>query len=427
MATRQISSRKSRNPISNPVSQSAHRPAVIHFRATTPVLAMCVAAALYSTGAQAADDPEPAGEVHDRAASEAIDIAIIAKKKGWTVPDTQRRMNEQRKFGELQDQIEAQFPTEFSGAEFAKTPGGKSFLRFRGVVPDAAKSLAAQSGLNVELTGGRVFSAKELQERSIAAVQYFAAAGYRQVGSAVLPNGSIEVVVTGKPRAGVELPPALAKGMVVRFVERDVVVNEHTYGGAYIHGSSGQCTTGFSVRSLTTGITGVTTAAHCSGMNHYHQPQSTITYDTQWEAQHEGGNGDVEWHSTPATSTQGDHFDLAEYYADPSDRREVNSVETSAAVNNTYCVYSRMQGTRSCDDVYSTFVNSFSFSGGLVSNLVAMDDDNTVGGDSGGPWSYGTEAVGGHRGDQWIWFGTRNVWSRAWLFDSAIDVEVLTQ
>lgn len=373
-----------------------------------------------TTSATQVVDSDPSGEVHDRAASEAIDIAIIAKHKSWTLPDTRRHMGDQQKFGDLQEQIESQFPTEFSGAEFAKTPGGKSYLRFRGVVPDAAKSLAAESGLNVDLTGGREFSAEELKSRSVATVRYFADAGYKQVGSAVLADGRIEVVVTGQPKPGINLPQQLTKGVVVRYVNRDVVVNEHTYGGAYIHGANTQCTTGFSVRSLITDETGVSTAAHCSGMNHYHQPEGGPAYDTVWEDQHEGLNGDVEWHST-------DHLELAEYYADPTDRREVNSVETSAAVNNIYCVYSRMQGTRSCDDVYSTFATSSTSGGGLVSNLVAMDGDNTVGGDSGGPWSYSTEAVGGHRGDQWIMFNTRNVWSRAWLFDSAIDVEVIVQ
>jgi len=387
------------------------------------VVAASVAAALWTLIAAAtqAHDLPPGDAAQDRAASEAVDIAIIAKKKGWTLAATRRHMDEQRRFGDLQDEIEALFPTKFSGAEFATTPGGKSYLRFKGTVPAAAKSLAAESGLNVALTGGRRYSALELQKRAVATVKYFADAGFEQVGSAVLADGTIEVVVTGKPQPAISLPRTLTKGVTVRYVDHDVVGNEHTYGGAYIHGASSQCTTGFSVQSLLTGELGVTTAAHCSGMNHYHQPNTTIAYNAFFEDQHEGFEGDVEWHTTP------DHVVLAEYYASPTDRREVNSVETSAAVNNTYCVYSRMQGTRTCDDVYSTFVTSFTFSGGLVSNLVAMDGDSTVGGDSGGPWSFGTEAVGGHRGDQWIWFNTRNVWSRAWRFDTAIDVEVLTQ
>jgi hypothetical protein len=112
-----------------------------------------------------------------------------------------------------------------------------------------------------------------------------------------------------------------------------------------------------------------------------------ISYGTSFQAQHIGLNGDVEWH-VPSS-----HQILPEYYASPSDRRQVNSVETTAAVNNTYCLYSRMQGTRTCDQVWSPVVAMLTLSS-LASNLVGMDDSNTVGGDSGEPWSCSTDAAG---------------------------------
>ena len=84
-----------------------------------------------------------------------------------------------------------------------------------------------------------------------------------------------------------------------------------------------------------------------------------------------------------------------------------------------------MNGTRTCDQIYSTFVVSFS-GGTMIASLIATDNDNTSPGDSGGPWSFGTIADGGHRGDQWIWFGWRNIFSRAALFPAALGVEVMT-
>jgi hypothetical protein len=56
-----------------------------------------------------------------------------------------------------------------------------------------------------------------------------------------------------------------------------------------------------------------------------------------------------------------------------------------------------------------------------------MDDDNASPGDSGGPWSYQTEAVGTVVGWYWVPFGNHDAWSPAWLFDSALDVDVLVQ
>ena len=133
------------------------------------------------------------------------------------------------------------------------------------------------------------------------------------------------------------LPPALSEGVDVTVTDRQAGGELHGYGGAKTRSSGSQCTTGFSVRSLLTDATGVTTAAHCNGMAFYEEPW-TDNYDIEFplQDQHIGINGDVEWHATL------DHVDLAEYYADdsPSARREVNSVETSAATNNLYCLYS---------------------------------------------------------------------------------------
>ena len=210
--------------------------------------------------------------------------------------------------------------------------------------------------------------------------------------------------------------------MTVRHVNHDVVVHEHTYGGAEVHSSGSQCTTGFTVESLFTAETGVTTAAHCAGMTKYVQPQGGPTYTIDFEGEHEGLFGEVAWYTSP------DHLDAAEYYADfPDDLRQVNSVETSVAVNNFYCVYSRMQGTRACDTVYAPFVAVYNSSGVIIAALVGMTADNTIGGDSGGPWSYSTEATGIHSGDVFLGFSWRNIFSVAKLLPAALLVSVITQ
>ena len=371
--------------------------------------------------AQAHDhDPDPGGTARGTAASEATDIGIIAADKGWSLEATRRQMADQHAFGNLQNQIETRFPTSFAGAEFATSPGGRSFLRFKGAVPAAAEALATESGLDVGLTGGRRYSSAELADRTVASVKFFEAAGYPQVAAAVLRDGLIDIAVSGVAKPGVELPPALADGARVTYTEREVAGNLHTYGGAKISGGGFQCTTGFTVRSLITGTMGVTAAAHCTGMNTYDQPNTSplISYLTSFQAQHIGLSGDVEWH-VPSV-----HQILPEYYASPSDRRQVNSVETTAAVNNTYCLYSRMQGTRTCDQVYSTYIATLT-GVGLATNLVGMDDMNGIGGDSGGPWSYGTEAAGTVCGWIWVPFGNHDTWSKAWLFDSALGIEVM--
>jgi len=396
----------------------ARRPIVVLL--TVLPLTFGLAHAAPAHGQTEADPEPPPHAVHDRAESDAIDVALIARQKGWTIEQTTRHMADQERFGDLQDAIEAQDATVFSGAEFATKPGGRSFLRFKGTVPTAAKTLATASGLNVRLTGNRKYSATELGNRATAIATFFQGHGYEQVAVAVLPTGRTEVAISGQRRPGVALPLSLRGGTRVRYTDQDVSLDHHTFGGAEVSSSSSECTSGFSVEHETTGETGATTAAHCDGLDTYLQPLTNISYDFDFEDAHLGLFGDVEWHSTP------NHSDLAEYFANVTDQREVNSVETSSAVNNTYCVFSRQQSTRICDDVWSTIVVQVSGSG-IASDLIGMDDRNTVAGDSGGPWSFSTEAAGGVKGAIYLPFGWHDTWSKAWKFDNAIDVDVLTQ
>jgi len=76
-----------------------------------------------------------------------------------------------------------------------------------------------------------------------------------------------------------------------------------------------------------------------------------------------------------------------------------------------------MQGKRVCDRVYSTSVTQ---SG--AKKLVAMDNEDAVGGDSGGPWSYGTTAAGVVKGYKTIWFKKRGTFTRANNFYRALGV-----
>jgi hypothetical protein len=335
-------------------------------------------------------------------------------------------MEDQEAFGALQDEVQTRFRTTFAGAEHAESPGGRSWIRFKGDVPAAAQALASASGLDVGLTGGRRFSAAELTGRAVDVVRLLADAGHRPVSAEVSPSGVIEVAASGSRRPGAVLPPALSEGVNLRFVEQAVAGDLHGYGGAKVRNTSTGlgCTTGFSVEHRVTAETGVTTAAHCDGMNRYEQPWSAgdlNDIEFPFREQHIGGLGEVEWHATVG------HSDLAEYYADgsPLARREVNSVETGTAVNNLYCLYSYVGGNRTCDRVRSTSVVMFTT--GLSWTLIGMDDYNAEPGDSGGPWSYQTEAVGTVVGWYWAPFGNHDAWSPAWLFDSALDVDVLVQ
>src|SRR3954469_19657387 len=182
-------------------------------RLTTTAVAAAVAVVAMSPSVNAVavgvgyHDPAPGGAALDKAAATAIDVAIIAETFGWTPEATRRHMEDQEAFGALQDEVQTRFGTTFAGAEHAESPGGRSWIRFKGDVPAAARALASASGLDVGLTGGRRFSAAELTRRAVDVVRLLADAGHRPVSAEVSPSGVIEVAASGPRRPGAVLPP----------------------------------------------------------------------------------------------------------------------------------------------------------------------------------------------------------------------------
>ena len=76
--------------------------------------------------------------------------------------------------------------------------------------------------------------------------------------------------------------------------------------------------------------------------------------------------------------------------------------------------------------VYSTSVSQDGCQGRTAHRLVAMDNNDGIGGDSGGPWSWGTMAVGIVKGYKTIWFGKRSTFTKATRFDDGLGVWVKT-
>lgn len=213
--------------------------------------------------------------------------------------------------------------------------------------------------------------------------------------------------------------------VLTEYEDEDAVKPLHTYGGRKISGNGSQCTTAFSVISHS-GHGGITTAAHCTGMNWYDAVPPESDYSTYYQGQHRGWYGDMEWHKTL-------HIEPAQYYARPNERRYVTSVANSISKGQWVCGYSRMQGTRRCDKVHRTSV-SVRYSGlPRMYNLVAMRGMMMIPGDSGGPWSYGSQAFGIVSGGMVMcnFLGIfdchwRDLWSRASYLPQALGVMVRT-
>lgn len=370
---------------------------------------MLAAPALASSGSTvSARDAKDADKI-------TTDVKLIAEQTGWDVGATAEHLATQAAFGQLVNTLSNEFPKNFAGASFAEKPDAASQVLVKGRTPSGITKLVRSSGLRVEIVDGQKFAEVEQQNRAAEIVRALVEQGHEDVATAILPTGEIQVSVSGRTDAGTKLPKHLQTGVKIAQAPKEVSQDEvDIKGGVQVYGNGSQCTSGFSVRSLSTGTTGISTAAHCTGMNRYSNPgPDTVMF---FRAQHNGFWGDVEWHTT-------NEPEIDNYIAGPGDERDVAVVWPSNgyAKNMWTCVHSRMQNRRSCDKIYSTNVSSNG-----AGNLIATDNDNTVGGDSGGPWSWNNIADGIHKGDKWIWFGTRNVFSKAGLLPVALGVEVMT-
>jgi hypothetical protein len=367
-----------------------------------------------------AHDPDPRNRPVSAAVAERNDVDLVAKTFGWPVDKTAAHLKASRAFAALGQKLSAKFPNAYAGAVFAEAPGGTSVLRFVGTVPAEATRLAKATGLAVDLKGGAKYSERALRNRSLQVHSELRKLGYTEVVTATTVDDGVVATVAG-PGKEMVLPSALRAGVKVERAPERAVTDEHTRGGGILRDDGVfECTSGFAV-TTPGGTTGYAGAGHCDGINQYRQPEDGLTYAVVHQAQHVGTFGDFEWKTSS-------HIEPAEFFARNAEIRDVTSVTPafSLPVNTPSCVYGRSSNLRACDQVFSTFVTATT-AAGTASSLYAMDGDHTIGGDSGGPWSFATIADGIHKGDIFLSGATRNMWSQVGLLPSALGVSVRTK
>jgi hypothetical protein len=91
--------------------------------------------------------------------------------------------------------------------------------------------------------------------------------------------------------------------------------------------------------------------------------------------------GDVEWYTTV-------NLERDDFYRDANNLSDVGGLRvTNTMVNNTVCYYGRKSNLRTCDHtVEAVFVNVLAEGNVPVGELARTTNNDTVKGDSGGPW-----------------------------------------
>lgn len=400
----------------------------------TAVPAALVAAGLLPSAAGAASAPveaeAPAASARalGREAAESVDVKIAAAQTGRSVADVARDREVADRLGAVQERLAATQPDRYAGARL--TPGGGATLYVKGAADEAVRQLVREAGVEITVVEGRAHSWVEMEDRSRRLHRAIAARGYRNIATSFdETTGALEATVTrgpGLPATARDLraalPAELRAGTRLAVQDAPVNADEHAFGGNWVRDSGTRlCTSGFSVVSGS-GVTGVTTAGHCNGIDEIEEPGVGVMALTH-RGEHRGQWGDVEW------KTSSDHIEPAEFYASSSDRRQVNSIEPRASltVGEGICVYGRSSDSRNCGTTVLRTSASCTVDGIFNDRLVAMNAAVTVGGDSGGGWTFGTRAYGSHKGRCTFDGATRNVFSVADLYDEALGVTVRTQ
>lgn len=284
---------------------------------------------------------------------------------------------------------------------------------------------------HVEIRENRGFSLVELERRQDRVHNRFIELGYTDLVSYYnLEDGSIDVEVVPLPSGpdrGVNasemrsaLPPdLLVDGLNITF--RDSLPGQDessVHGGGMLEPAGGSgllCTGGFNVRKGS--VRGVSTAWHCDPPFTYENRDGGHEYSATQRGSHIGEWGDLRWFSTAGSET--DDF----YWKWGHHRRDVSSVRHSVE-GEELCRFGMKTGRKCGDHVYKKGVDK-TVRGHSVNRLTAMHRENAEKGDSGGPWYWGTTAIGVHQGEKWIAPFTRDIFSEAGRLDEALGVTVL--
>jgi hypothetical protein len=388
-------------------------------------LALALATTLASFAPAASAAPAD-GVLQTPAEAMAMDLGLVAKAQGWTVAQARAQFDAARAMDRVQEAVAARMPDAYVGGALSARPGDAPSLLIKGGADAFVRETVAAAGIPIRIVDRQPYSYRELEQRSAKAHRSLLALGYREVITAVdIQSASVTASVgrrqglpaSASAMAGA-LPADLRSGVKVTVVDGSVGGYETAaFGGQRIQSNTSICTSGFSVTNgVTTGITG---AAHCTGMNTV--IHGAVSHSLSFQAEHRGAQGDVEWYTTPVPEPD-------DFHADSVNIRDVISVEpvNNITVGESVCFYGRSINVRTCTTVNSTNLTLTFTDGVTVSRLVASTDNVSTGGDSGGPWTFNNTAYGVHVGAATIGGARRSLFTPADIIDDAIGMSVRT-
>lgn len=366
-----------------------------------------------------------------------LDIDLLVKESGMSYAEAVDAINAQDEFARYADKLMAKFPNRIARMWKEPAPSTKSHIQFVGKVPAEVMDEVFMNKVpaHVSITGGGSISFQDNIRRAQVVAKGLRKAGYKRSLSFYDPSTDsiqLEVKVSkGAARPdpgeilravqeglrGTELSEHIrsitGKDLKIKTVygEGEIMEFDHVRGGNWIQDDGfRECTSGWSVSGPNGD--GFITAAHCTGINGFEEAGGLV-FSTTWRDQ-EFGSGDVEYHTTG-------HIALDDFYATATEIRDVNDIRSWWSMfGGTVCEYGRSSNTRTCNHTVNGLLVTVNYSIGTVNNLIRVTGDNSIGGDSGGGWSYNYTAWGVHSGSN----GSQSYFTPADLAESALGVTI---
>lgn len=382
------------------------------------------ATAFITTAAWAAPDVVK----QDSAAALQADLELLAAGKNISLKAAAEGIAFHEQFAEYVENLAARYPQQISRIWLEPVPEKRAFVQFTGPVP------AENPPKHVVFFGNGRITQEDHARRAELAADILKAKGMRNFLTLFDPVAGkirIEMVL----REGLPEPDAQDIFETVRdyiwldqelFGEALVVVPSDLHleitrgdhpiytletvrgGESLFDDGTFECTSGWTVEGPNGD--GLITAAHCSGLN------ETASHDMTWRSQ-ERDKGDVEYHTTDGT-------EVAEFFATSSTIRDVESTKATLWISsgNSVCVYGRSSNVRVCSHTIDAKNVTVTFTDGVtVRKLVRVNGDSSIGGDSGGGWSWNTKAWGVHSGSN----GTQSFFTPIRRAERELNVDVM--
>ena len=380
--------------------------------------------------------PASAGVMPDDYISpaELEDIRFIAAQRGWTEEEGIKRLGWQTEFVKLLDSLREKYTDEFAGA--AITPDNDrqhAFIAFKGELPVFLSRDPRVTGLKVDLRPFRGYSELELLEQTDELHRTLLSGGLREVVTWYdIETGEIETQLgLDELRDGLDysnlsqrefeaavrtlLPSvAHAKNVKVSFVEELEMEDHVLWGGGQCSSTAGSCTTGVMVRGAAGD--GLSTAGHCGVIDSARNGNGDVWQGTTYRAGHEGAWGDLAWFTLDSDAPSPDF--IYDWNANGPRRRTAHA--TSGIWNGmSICRFGQTTG-RHCDEVKAKNIYW-----GIFGRTAVTKNESAAGGDSGGPYYYGNNVYGIHKGQNWYLFKWRDWFTPLSNIDNILNVTVV--